>query len=65
MIGLQYKKDRTKKARGKGIKHERDIKLLVVNEVIECGNVSATARKHDLASQTVDNWMKKLANNTL
>ena len=58
MTGLEYKKERVKKHGGVGTKYEPEFKLKLANEAIECGNVSAIARKYDIATQTIDNWVK-------
>jgi transposase-like protein len=60
MIGLKY------------VKHEPETlaicikrqyapeyRIKLASEAIECGNVSAVARKYDVARQTIDNWVKK------
>jgi len=60
MVGLQYIKPETRLRRGgTQKKYTPEFKARVGIEALELGNASAIARKYDIATQTIDNWVNK------
>ena len=61
MIGLKYIKQREPERVGSPKKrYEPEYRVKLAVEAIELGNVSAIARKYDVPTQTLDNWVAKV-----
>jgi len=61
VVNLQYIKPEREPLRRGGTqkKYTPEFKVRVGIEALELGNASAIARKYDIATQTIDNWVNK------